>query len=421
MTPDEMPSDPWDVLAEAAVLGECMHAGKVEQAVQDLIGPGDFYRPANQMVAEVCWDFTARDVMLTPPAIIADLHRRKARVEPSYVLELLSQAVPMAAYNARRIRECAHRRDVILVATRALQQARDPGTDVYDVAAALAVQATAASEPPENAEQITATGISEFLSGPTEYDWLIPDLIERGDRLILTGSEGSGKSVLTRQIGVAVACGVHPFTGERMEPQRVLLADMENGDRHLRRLLQAAGRHARDIGRWEQMRDNLHVESRPGGIDLLGPADQAWLGKICESAAPDLIVIGPLYLMHAGDTNSEEPARLMTRTLDALRMRHGAALVMETHAGHGSGIGKRDLRPVGSSLFRRWPEFGYGLQQPKEVAERGGVMDLMSWRGPRDQRHWPAALRRGEAGEWPWVDNKIAPPSSRTTYVPEDH
>jgi len=70
-------------------------------------------------------------------------------------------------------------------------------------------------------------------------------------------------------------------------------------------------------------------------------------------------------------------------------------LVMETHAPHGGNFG-RDLRPFGSSVWLRWPEFGIGLR--KEDDDRYLVEH---WRGPRDKRTWPTALQRRR--EWPWT------------------
>lgn len=124
-----------------------------------------------------------------------------------------------------------------------------------------------------------------------------------------------------------------------------------------------------------------------------------WLLRICEAARPALLVVGPLYRMHATDMAKEEPARQLTRVLDSIRARHNCAIVVETHAPHAGPIGARNLRPVGSSLFLRWPEFGYGIAPAKE----DGVFDLRSWRGARDERAWPRQLAWGGPGRWPWV------------------
>ncbi len=67
------------------------------------------------------------------------------------------------------------------------------------------------------------------------HDWLVPGLLERQDRVILTGPEGGGKSTLLRQMAVQFASGIHPFGGDLFEPLRVLLLDLENSSRQVHR------------------------------------------------------------------------------------------------------------------------------------------------------------------------------------------
>ena len=65
-----------------------------------------------------------------------------------------------------------------------------------------------------------APDLYEFLAiVDPPSDWVIPGLLERGDRLIWTGFEGLGKSVVVRQLAVCAAAGVHPFTREPDRPR----------------------------------------------------------------------------------------------------------------------------------------------------------------------------------------------------------
>ena len=80
-------------------------------------------------------------------------------------------------------------------------------------------------------------------------DWVIPGLLERGDRLIWTGIEGLGKTVVTRQIAVAAAAGIHPFKDVLFPPRKVLFIDCENPDRKSRRHFRKLERIARWKGR----------------------------------------------------------------------------------------------------------------------------------------------------------------------------
>lgn len=229
----------------------------------------------------------------------------------------------------------------------------------------------------------------DFLNEPEpEYDWLIPGILERGDRLILTGAEGDGKSTLLRQIAIQAAAGVHPFTLEPHEPLRVTLMDFENGRRHLRRQLRtiwlAAGRRPGP--------GVLQVVTVPQGIDLQQEIHRDHLTGKLDLHHPDLIVAGPLYKMSAGDPLDEPPAKATAGWIDQTRTRYGAGIIVEAHQPYAASGAKRAERPYGASLWSRWPEFGLHL------ATNG---ELRHWRGDRDEREWPPILTRG--GQWPWT------------------
>lgn len=394
-------TEPRDEFAERAVLGHVLHTGTVSPALRKAITPDDIWHPALRLVAEAAWDLAGKKQPTDPVAIRTALLRRGCRgpeTDGAWLVEVLGAAQPGVLHHARTVRDMAVRREVIVAAARAIQQAEHPTGDPYDIAASLHVTAETLAERGDPEQTHKLTDVHEFIDGDVDYNWLVPGLLERGDRLLITAGEGIGKSYAVRQLAVATAAGVHPFNGNRFDPRRVLLVDLENGERMLRRTLRPLLTHAHSIGRAVPA-GMLSIESRPSGIDLTWPADEMWLARVCAAAQPDLLVIGPLYRMHATDMAKEEPARHLTRVLDALRARHGCAVVVETHSPHANGPGQRNLRPVGSSLFMRWPEFGYGIAPTDDE----GVYDFKAWRGPRDERDWPRQLRWGTASEWPWV------------------
>jgi hypothetical protein len=243
--------------------------------------------------------------------------------------------------------------------------------------------------PPEQLSPNTGPDpdIHELLAIPEpEFRWLIPGLLERADRVILTGPEGGGKSTLLRQVAVMAAAGIHPFTEDDTDPIRVLYVDLENSRRHTLRkfapmVIQAQQRLA---GR------SLTPLIRPEGLDLLTAADTTWLHQRVEANQPDMVIVGPLYKLALGDPTSEEAARHVAFVLDAIRTTYDVALLIEAHQPH-KNTGTRPERPYGASLWMRWPEFG--------VALTGGFLN--HWRGARDEREWPPVLRRG--GAWPWT------------------
>jgi hypothetical protein len=219
-----------------------------------------------------------------------------------------------------------------------------------------------------------------------EFDYLVPELLERRDRMMLTGTEGTGKSELLRQFSVLSASGLHPFSLEPIDAIRVLMIDFENSRRHVKRKLYPL------VVKGQPQEGNLIVLIRSEGIDLGRPEDVEWLTERVAVNQPDLMCLGPLYKMSRGDPSSEEDAQAVSSSLDQIRADHDVAILLEAHSPHAANGGPRPIRPIGSSLWLRWPEFGLHL------AENG---QLKPWRGSRDERAFPVMLRRD--GEWPWT------------------
>lgn len=259
-----------------------------------------------------------------------------------------------------------------------------------------------------DAEVMSAQDYMEMTYEP--HDWLVPDLLERTDRLILTGFEGTGKSMLLMQFACTIGAGLHPFTGDPLpsRPYRALIVDCENSAQQIRRRLlnvtplvdNLRAMHELEPVSWD---DAVKIVGRPDGISLTDPAEYARLDHQIDRVQPDLVVIGPLYKMSKLDYRDEQAAKEVCDTLDALRVRHQFALITEAHTGHGDASGARSSRPLGSSLFLRWPEFGLGLvpAEGHEGDEHPNVVNVKRWRGAREERNWPFMLQHG--AELPWV------------------
>lgn len=251
-----------------------------------------------------------------------------------------------------------------------------------------------------------APDLWEFLATEDEpYDWIVPDVLERMDRLMLTGFEGLGKSMFCRQLAVMIAAGIHPFTYAPISPARVLLIDCENSARQSRRKFRPLA--AASIRAQRRVPDGaLRIIHRSEGLDLTTDEDAAWLMERVTAHQPDVLFIGPFYRLHAQNMNDELPARKTVAVLDAARVKANCALVIEAHAGHGEQGRNRSVRPTGSSLLLRWPEFGFGLAPAEGVAMGPGhtcrEVEVKAWRGPRDERKWPTQLVWGDENGWPW-------------------
>ena len=375
----------------------------------------------HQAVAGALRDAMTRDDVIHPPNIAAEASRRtdtrhKAELISQLVVNLVTEHPPVEAFDFYA--ETVRRMDKLRRATEIGERLwRMTDTDDLDIGATTHALRTL-SDDLDTLEGVTAVeppiSLQALMDEPTEpYDWLVPGLLERQDRLVITAGEGLGKSVLLAQFATALGAGLHPFAGEPLPDNgfRVLVLDCENPrgkvTRRYREVRAAVDqvRQERDMAPvdWSTM---VRFELHPGGIDLTDPREFAVIEQRVAATAPDLVVAGPLYQMHRTDTNDETAARALVAALDRLRVRYNFALICEAHAPHGGDAngGRRKLRPAGSSLFLRWPEFGYGLRPMAETGEdeRPSTVELVPWRGDRDQRLWPHFLSHGGDGCLPW-------------------
>jgi hypothetical protein len=242
----------------------------------------------------------------------------------------------------------------------------------------------------------------EFLEEADDesYEWVIPGILERSERVMVVAAEGVGKTMLARQVALCAAAGVHPFTFQKIPPVRTLTIDLENPERIIRRtsrsIMQQAIRHsgAKHV--------DAHLVVKPDGLDLTSARDRILIEQYIEQIQPQLICMGPMYksFVDNGTRTSEALAVEVAKYLDMIRDVYGCALWLEHHAPLGTSMSSRDLRPFGSSVWSRWPEFGLALT-PDPTNPSGYVYNVGHFRGARDQRDWPKQLARGT--DWPFV------------------
>lgn len=236
----------------------------------------------------------------------------------------------------------------------------------------------------------------EFVNEDVDdsYDWVIPGLLERQERVIVVASEGVGKTMLARQVAICSAAGLHPFKLTRMKPLTTLTIDLENPERIIRRTSRAIMVNAMKHGHVEKVRAHLVIQ--PAGLDLLNNADRSFIEHHIEAVKPDLICLGPLYksFIDPGGRTSEAIAVEIAKYLDMIRDVYGCALWLEHHAPLGTSMSTRDLRPFGSAVWSRWPEFGLSLQ-PDPTSPEGFVYVVKHFRGERDIREFPTKMKRG--------------------------
>ena len=252
--------------------------------------------------------------------------------------------------------------------------------------------------PPPSFRLNAPIDVNALLEEPEpEHNWLVPGLLERSDRVIFTGGEGEGKSLLHRQMAIQIALGISPFTLEPMRPCRVWLADMENPREaiktEIRKICESAGVSPPEPG-W------LTVANWEAGVDLTDPRWEQSIRYELLQSPPDILFAGPLYKLAGDDLSNEAVSRPLSAALDRLRVEFGFALILEAHqineqvafdpkARHFRK--NREARPYGSSLWRRWPEIGRCLFTDGT---------LWAWRNDRVERNWPKKLQRGDTWLW---------------------
>ena len=400
-------TDPHDLHAEQAVLGAMLLSAAAAEECLSALAAGDFYRPAHGVI------FTAIRTLIrdsrpadavTLMAWLTDAGDLRAAGGAPYLHTLIASVptVAQAPHYAHIVRDRAVRRRLLEAGRRITQLARESAEGAHGLTE-RAVREVEAVRAEGQADDVTTPTVTEFLDVPAEddtYDWIVPGLLERGDRMVLTGTEGAGKSTLFRQLAVCIAAGVHPFDHKQIEPKRVLIVDCENGAAHTRRKLRPMVIQAGSEG-YPIRETNLWIEVRPEGLDLAADKDVSWLLRRIAAISPDAVMIGPLYRLAPRALTDDSDAAPVIATRNMIRAR-GACVLLEAHAGHALGAGgRRDLRPRGSSAFLGWPEFGYGIRSSDlSEAKQQRIVDVVPWRGDRDEREWPERLAAG--GRWPW-------------------
>ncbi|MEU4352826.1 DnaB-like helicase N-terminal domain-containing protein [Streptomyces sp. NPDC023838] len=408
MSDDVTRALPQDLEAEQAVLGSMLLSAEAIVQVVEILTAADFYLPAHGIVFDTVCSMAVRGEPCDPITVGAELNRagHLARIGGAAYLHTLVQAVPTAAnasWYATQLRGHALLRGVIEAGTRAVQSGYNASGDPQEIAERAVADMQAARDRGLAVRDEPLLHLDEFLDQADDVpEWVIPGVLARWDRLMVTGGEGGGKSLWLRQMAMRALSGLHPFKNAKIRPVRVMLVDVENSEDQARPWIRSMAAAARQEGA-RPSSEALTLEFRPGGLDLTNPADRSWLARRVEQARPDLITIGPLYKLALGNPNEEETARTLMSALEMLRVAsNGAAMLIEAHSPHAvPGAKRRDLRPIGSSLWLRWPEFGFGLSPATEMgAAELRLMDWVPWRGSRSERAWPEQFCQGVT--WPW-------------------
>ena len=380
--------------------------GDVRDVVSQ-IEPEDIYDPWLRSVytaAVIMWE---RGEMVAPLMLPENLDRARMVELAAYGDQMLAtQPIVDAVVEASRARH------LLAAAYDAVTMVRD-GVDTAAIAEDLQAQVEISTK--SRSIETEAVQWGEVLNWDTARSpWVVDGLIRRGHRALFVAGEGAGKTLLLRQIAMCASAGLHPFGAvEALQngPARTLTIDLENpADQikdHGQWILGAIARKKPDLDLGSLP---AWLVSWPGRIDIRRRRDRMRLENEIRSKKPDLVCMGPVYRLFAktGHETDEEVIGEVTEILDSLRDRYGFAIMLEHHAPHAPSNGKRSMRPVGSSYWLRWPEYGFGLTPVKVKAGQPPEFKLERFRGDRVRGAvWPETIRHGNLGvggqKLPWL------------------
>jgi replicative DNA helicase len=409
MDPDEQftrpPSSNLD--AERYVLAAMMSSAMAAEEVCEVISPGDFYRPGHAELFLAMVEMYSAQEPVTPVTLRAWMERdgvpRSLNMQwPGYLLDLFALPVigQMGVAHARIVWECSVRRRIEETGTRLAQLATSYTDDPAELIARAQqdLDLLCAGAVPDDNRALTT---DQFLDLDVVHTSpVFPGLLWHQERAVIVGIEGDGKTMLAHQAAYCLAAGVHPFTFAGIPAGRALIIDLENPmallQPRLAGLQRIAARHA------AYKRNNVMLWARPGGIDLTRPAVAFKLADLIRRERPDLVVAGPVYKMfEEGDRDNPKHAAIC-RFFDQMRERYGVSVWLETHVPIAQTNGKRLMRPLGSGIWSRWPEFGISLER---TSRKDGALKLGRFRGDRAEgRTWPEFIHRNRmpGGGWPW-------------------
>ncbi|MET8473962.1 DnaB-like helicase N-terminal domain-containing protein [Streptomyces sp. NPDC006422] len=212
--PVDAAEPPYNMDAERAVLGACMHNSAVIDLVRHIVGDDAFYRPAHETIWRALLSLRREDKP-TDPIVLTELLQQQGDLHrvggPVYVHQLadLNQSIGSAEHHAEIIRAKANLRRLLASAVRTVQLAQEPGADPEAIRSAVEAEMRAERERALSSGQgrlnrfakdgwsfVKETGAdAEPLWGTPEKTLWAP-----GESLMIVGAPGVGKTTLAHQV-----------------------------------------------------------------------------------------------------------------------------------------------------------------------------------------------------------------------------
>ena len=382
-------------MIEQLQLATLYHASTTQENAETVFGivdVADFEPGYQQQTAEAITALMAQGVV-DQMAVANAVSKENPSMFKWFMLNVKEEFYSTPTYCANAVRQEANKRRLQATLTRGLQDL-DTSKPVEEVMQSL-VESLQVDEAHLTSGLNTVDFTSIFDAPDDLRPWIVPDMLRTNERMILTGPEGGGKSVLVAQMCLGAAMGMNTLHPQlvKHEPMKVLMLDVENDRLQVRNNMRKVYPYLQEMTgvtpriEWVDIRD----------IDLSNPVEQQKVIRLAKEKQPDLMYMGSLYRLAPEGDKVDTAFTSVSRTVDRIRAETGSSVLLEAHAGHGLANDRNGMRPYGSSMWMRWPEFGFGM-----VRHRGsGNILLKNWRGHRsDDRTWPVGLRRGNVLPW---------------------
>lgn len=220
----------------------------------------------------------------------------------------------------------------------------------------------AANGQPARLRTLTARELAA-LPDPPDADLLLGPLVVRGARTIVVGDTGHGKTTFVMQLAGAILAGSDALGYRGAKTGPVVVIDLEQGMRSIKRTVRDAGLDDRDDVIYVPVPDGLALD----GSDDDGPEHRAELIRIIDQHRPAVLILDPYYKAHRGEANEERAVVDLMRYLDALRARFQFALILPAHPRKdptSNAVRKLSLHDVaGSGAVVRGAELVLGLER----------------------------------------------------------
>lgn len=172
-------------------------------------------------------------------------------------------------------------------------------------------------------DNLRAYGLKSLMETEVVLNWLVPDVLEAGGYMLLTGPSGVGKTQWSLQWAIHLALGRSFLDSTITVPRKVVFFSLEMGIAPLKYFLTSMIKDYSEED-LELLESNLTLLPIGESLYLDGQEHQTVFEKIMMQFKPDLVFIDSLGSSTQGDLNEQTVKSIMDFN-DRVRSRYGCA------------------------------------------------------------------------------------------------